>query len=88
MFARNFLIPIQLFLVLAGYPAFAEMSWYELFAEPDVRQTEPDDRVALSAGQAEHSAQGPYGAIRIPIPDGQQRRLHDTPVRHWTTFDQ
>jgi hypothetical protein len=40
--ARNFLIPIQLFLVLAGYPAFAEMSRYELFAEPDVRQTEPD----------------------------------------------
>lgn len=84
--ARNFLIPM--FLVLAGYPAFAETSRYELFAELDVRQTEPVGGVGLGAGQAEQSALGPYGAIRIPISDGQQRRLHDTPARYWTTFDQ
>lgn len=63
MFARNFLIPIQLLPVPAGYPAFAQASRYELFAEPDVRQTEPDSGVGLGAGQAEQSALGPYGAI-------------------------
>ncbi|MCS3928962.1 hypothetical protein M2175_003993 [Bradyrhizobium elkanii] len=47
--ARNLLTPIQLFLVLTGYPVFAEAFRYKLFAEPDVRQTEPDGGVGLGA---------------------------------------
>ena len=38
------LLPIRLFLVLAR-SAFAETFRYELFAEPDVRQTEPEGGV-------------------------------------------